>query len=167
MTKKPLLITCALSGVVLLSGTPSMLAPPILEERTTHMQNPLDVARDDLQRQKIQALQRSLHAVLSTDAAGKHPTRDFTQNDKRIFLVWQDQAGAKGDRVRVDWVAEAVAGLPKDRALSEETQTLSDAGSFKSSFFLSPAKATLPLGTYRADLYKNTTLVRILKFTVR
>ena len=80
--------------------------------------------------------------------------------------MWQDRAGAKGDRIQVSWVAEAVDGIPKDRSLSEEAETLPGDGPFRSSFHLSPAKAALPLGIYRANLYKNTTLVRTLKFTV-
>ena len=129
--------------------------------------DPLDSARDDLLAQKIRTMQRSLTAVLSTDAEGKHLTVDFTPKDKQIFLVWQERNGFKGDQIRVSWVAEAVDGIPKGRSLGEEAETLPDAGAARSSFLLNPAKTNLPAGTYRAKLYKNTTLVRILKFSVK
>lgn len=166
INKKFLLVAFALCGMLLLNVR-TMFAPDLLKEPMTGGQDPMEVARANHSKQALLSARRSLTAVLSTDAEGKHSGVDFTQNDKRIFLVWQDRTGSKGDRIRVSWVAEAVDGIPKDRPLSEESETLPGAGPFKSSFFLSPAKATLPLGTYRADLYKNTTLVRVLRFAVK
>ncbi|MBE7158934.1 MAG: hypothetical protein INR62_10975 [Rhodospirillales bacterium] len=170
MTKKPLLLAPALGGMLLLNAhtMPAPSVDPMLKEtQPVQGQDPLDAARDALNLKKIQAMQRSLTAVLSTDAAGKHPAVNFTPNDRQIFLVWHDRTGAKGDWIRVSWLAESVDGVAKGQVLSDEEETLPSNGPFKSSFFLRPAKAALPLGVYRANLYKNTTLVRTLKFTVK
>ena len=101
MTKKSLLFTFALCGMLLL-GTHRMFAPdisPMTKMSTSGGQDPLEAARDKRDRAAVLAGRRSLIAVLSTDAEGKHPTVDFTQNNKQIFLVWQDKTGSKGDRI--------------------------------------------------------------------
>ena len=67
----------------------------------------------------------------------------------------------------MSWVAEAVDGIAKNRTLSEDSATLPGTGPFRSNFFLSPGKSSLPQGTYRADLYKNATLLRAIRFTVK
>ncbi len=169
MHKKSVLFPFVLCAMLLL-GAHRMPAPtqnPIGSMPESGIPGPLDTARGDLLNRKVEAIRRSLTAVLAMDAEGKHPAMDFTQNDKQIFLVWQDQNGSKEDQIRVSWVAEAVRGMIKGKSLGEETQTLSNTGSTKSSFLLSPAKASLPAGNYRARLYKNSILVRILKFTVK
>lgn len=109
---------------------------------------------------------KPLTATLGKDNTGKNSVTTFAPNDPKIYLVWKDDTGAKGDKVRIAWFAENTGGaVSKNKKLTEATQIVPGAGSFGSSYLLMPSGG-FPVGKYRVDVYDGTKLAKSLKFVV-
>ena len=106
-----------------------------------------------------------LTASLAKDDKGKSPATAFVQADTE-YLLWKDPTGAKGDTIRTVWYAVDTGKVfPKNKKLSEFTQTLPGPGAIGTS--ISPTiKGGLPPGKYRADVYENTKVAVSLPFTI-
>ena len=105
-------------------------------------------------------------ASLFKDEKGKTPSMVFGPSEK-IYLMWKDPTGAKGDKVRIAWFAEDTGkAFPKNKKLSEGTQTLPGPSGFGTSVAPS-VQGGLPVGKYRVEVYNNTKLDVSVKFTIQ
>ncbi len=115
---------------------------------------------------KASGPKKPLEATLSTDDKGKSPTTTFAASTAKIYLHYQDDSAAKGEKLRAVWIAEDAAGFStKNKKLNENSTILPGPGAY-GSFFLPSSNGAFPVGKYRAELYDGDKLAKSLKFTV-
>lgn len=111
---------------------------------------------------------KPLEAALAKDNKGTSKTTSFGTKDPSIFVVLSGGDTAKGDKVKVAWIAEDVAGMSsKNKKLTESTQTSLGAGTAFGSYHIDAGKDGFPAGKYRADLSVNGKVIKSLPFTVK
>ena len=105
-----------------------------------------------------------LTASLAKDDKGKKPATVFSSTDPKIFLVWEDDSAAKGDKLRFVWYMEG--GASKSKKLTESTSTLPGPGAYSATYIVMPVGG-FPVGSYRAEVYNGAKLAKSLPFTVK
>lgn len=101
-------------------------------------------------------------AWLSTDAEGNNRTNTFSQSDTMNLLI--ELKNAPDDtEIKVNWIAINAEGVDPNFMINESSYTSSDDVIH---FDLSNDKLW-PIGSYKADIYLNSTLDRSLTFEVQ
>jgi hypothetical protein len=110
---------------------------------------------------------KSLHAFLAVGKERK-PTTSFSSDVPSIYAFWKGDELQAGDKIRAIWIAEDIGDAgPKDSKILE-----GDAKVYKpdedGAFSLSrPGGRIWPLGKYRVEIYINSNLAELLKFTIK
>jgi hypothetical protein len=109
---------------------------------------------------------KTLHAFLAVGKESK-PTTSFSSDVSSIYAFWKGEELEAGDKIQAIWIAEDIgAAAPKESKILE-----GDAKVYKAdedgAFSLSrPGGRIWPLGKYRVELYINSNLAELLKFTI-
>ena len=110
---------------------------------------------------------KPLTAILAKDEKGKEATNVFSTMEPKIYVVWKDDTGVKGDKLHVVWYAVNTNGaMAKNKKIHESTQTVPGPGAYGAPFIGAPAKG-FPPGSYRVDVYDGTKLGKSLPFEIK
>ena len=108
-------------------------------------------------------------ANVATDEKGKNDTADFPSGTAIVYLETKNVSGAKGDKVRADWIADdAGKALPKGKRFYNSAIDLPDTQSYNPSFHVTgPGNKALPAGKYHVDLFVGSEKLKTVKFAVQ
>ena len=109
---------------------------------------------------------KSLHAFLAAKKGGKRTTT-FSADVQEINVVWKGEGFQVGDTIQVTWIAEDVGAGSKEseiRRANYKVYKEAEEGVFTLG---RPAGRTWPVGKYRVELYINSSIAEVVKFTMK
>lgn len=107
-----------------------------------------------------------LHVTL-TDKTGGRAVAGFAATQPQIFLDYQGETLAKGDKIKAVWfIEDGGKGITPNVKVSEST-LVADAPRGKGGFHLDKPAKGFPPGKWRVDVYVNDARIESIKFTVK
>jgi hypothetical protein len=109
---------------------------------------------------------KSLNAFLAMGKESKRTT-SFSSDVSSIYVFWKGQDLEAGAKIHSIWIAEDIGdAAPKDSKILEGEAKVYKADENGSFSLTRPGGRVWPLGKYRVELYINTDLSQVLKFTI-
>jgi hypothetical protein len=108
---------------------------------------------------------KMVSAVLARESAGDAQA-SFPPETPKLFLRWQGEALAPGDKIRCVWIAEDVGDAAPANYQINETSTKADDVRAFGTFTLSRPNDGWPPGKYRVEIYVGEKLAETLRFTI-
>jgi hypothetical protein len=110
---------------------------------------------------------KSLHAFLAVGKDSK-PTTSFSSDVPSIYAFWKGGALEAGDKIHSIWIAEDIGdAAPKDSRILEGDAKVYKANEDGAFSLSRPGGKIWPLGKYRVEIYINSNLAELLKFTIK
>ena len=108
---------------------------------------------------------KKLSVILAKDEAGEMTTK-FDSSVAKIYARWRSTDFPKGTRLRAAWIAEEVGEVAPPNYKIDEASVVTPEPPVSGVFSLSQPNAGWPIGSYRAEIYADETLIETVKFTV-